>query len=118
MFDNIKEVIHTYKNIRFWLIVGVVAVCLLLVGLQVGIMYAFQSQNPVWEGVCNGGDLIEGNDSILMTVHCPTQDEFKISNFLVILASKNEDKTFYCKKTEGNILKDETWKCNVLEESE
>lgn len=114
MFE-IRKAITTYKkSVRFWVIFIAVVLCGLLVGLQFGIMYAFQSQNTIWEGVCKGGNLIKGtNDTILMTVHCPTQDKFLVNNFLITLASKNENKMFYCRKTEGNIMKNEKWKCQL-----
>ncbi len=112
MFEKIRKTIDNYKqDSRFWIIVVVFAICALMVALQFGIMYRFQSQNVIWEGVCKGGNLIQGQNGIIMKVNCPRHDEFKTDIADIILASKNEGKVFYCKKIEGNIMKDETWIC-------
>jgi len=110
------KVINSYKKeVRFSFIIFICIICGLLIGLQIGLMYGWQSQNAVWEGVCKGGALVEGPDKVVMTVHCPSHDQFKTSSIPVMLASKNEGRVFFCRKTEGNIMKDENWRCTVPE---
>ncbi len=109
------KAINWYKReIHFGFIVIVCLICAAIIGLQIATFYLFQSENTMWQGICKGGNLIEGsNDSVIMKVHCPLQDEFLTDSLSVIMASKNEGQVFYCKKTEGNIMKDETWYCSV-----
>lgn len=112
------KAINWYKReVQIGFLVIVCLSCVAIIGIQIGSMHLFQSESIMWEGICKGENLVAGsNDSIIMEVYCPLQDEFLTTNISVIMVSKNEDKLFYCKRTEGNIMKDESWYCSVPKE--
>ena len=109
----IKTNLKYYKRkVTFGLIICVCFVLALTSGAQVALMYAFEEDTTEWQGICKGGELSNGGDRRTnMMVHCPGEEEFVINDPYVIIASKSEGKVFYCRRTKGTIIKNETWKC-------
>lgn len=109
------KAINSYqKEVRFGFIFFVCIICAGLVLAQLAAMYIFQNEEIVWQGACKGGALADAGDSkIKMTVWCPGRDGFEIINSSLIAEAKNEDKVFFCKKTKGNIIKNENWVCHI-----
>lgn len=107
----------TYKDATcFGITFVVLMVCCVIFLVELGSMFLFQSDETLWEGVCSGTEIVTSNSSdsnIALKVNCPGRDEFEITTKSIIVAYVNEDRVFFCEKTKGNIMKNESWFCHV-----
>ncbi len=110
-----KKAIKSYiREVQFGMMFVICITCVILVGIQTGFMFTMQDSRTIWQGICKGGALSDAGDNRTnMVVHCPGEEEFVLNDPILIMTSKDDGKVFYCKRTEGSIMKDEDWLCTV-----